>query len=133
MGAADKSLADDAKQCGMDRLFLLKVEGGRRTLLAAMNGQKIMRCSEFAAGLTDEIDLITDFLEGLGGDVCGIIDSADHGDGRGRINGPCGAFVVEADIAPGDGHAKCPASLGDTLHSGAELVKVLGLVRVAKV
>ena len=133
MGAANESLANDSEQGGVDRLFFLKVERRRSPFLAAMDGEKVVGSTEFAAGLADQEDLVTSLLEGLGGDVRRVVDAADHGDGGGRVDRTGGAFVVEADIAAGDGDVEGAASLGDSLHGGAELVEVLRLVGVAEV
>ena len=133
MGTADESFADNPKKCVVNGDFLIEVERRRSPFLAAMDGQEIMRAAEFVAGLTEEVDLVPSLLEGLSGDMGSISDGSNHGDGRSGVDRPGRAFVVEADVAPGDRDAEGAASLGNSLHGGTELVEVLGLVGIAEI
>src|SRR6185436_18573167 len=59
-----------------------------------------------------------------------VFYDADNADDGGRVDGGAVGFVVEADIAAGDGHVERTAGLGNAFDGLHELPHDLGLLRV---
>ena len=85
------------------------------------------------AGFADEEDDVTRSFEGLGGDVLGFFDKADHADGGRGVDGSGGGFVVEAHIAAGDGGVERAAGFGEAFDGFAELEEIFGFVRISEI
>src|SRR5216683_3319863 len=78
----------------------------------------------------DDVAFLTkgDFL-----DVRGVFDHAEDADDRRRVNGFAEGFVVEADVAAGDGRVEGGAGLGEAVDGFAELPHHLGLFGAAEI
>ena len=62
-----------------------------------------------------------------------VVDHAEHGDDRGRVDRLVAGLVVERDVAAGDGDLELEASVGQALDGFAELPHHLGVLRGAEV
>jgi len=133
VGAADEALADEVADGVLDSEFLRIVELRRGAGFAAVDGEEVVRSAEFVAGFADEEDDVTRGFEGLGGDVFGFFDEADHADGGRGVDGSGGGFVVEAHIAASDGCVECAAGFGETFDCFPELEEIFGFVRISEI
>src|SRR5207244_10385281 len=79
------------------------------------------RAAELAPGGAQDDDLVARRGEVAGDPVGDALEQADHADGRRRIDGAGGAFVVEADVAARHRGVERPAGLGDAPARLAEL------------
>src|SRR6267143_4919640 len=66
-------------------------------------------------------------------DVRGIVENAEDADDRRGIDGFAKSFVVEADVAAGDGSAEGGAGFGEAVDGFAELPHDFGLFRAAEI
>lgn len=133
MGAFDEAFADEVADGVLDGEFFGVVELRRRAGFAAVDGEEVVGRAEFVAGFADEEDDVTLGFEGLGGDVLGFFDEADHADGGRGVDGSGGGFVVEAHIAAGDGCVECAAGFGEAFDGFAELEEIFGFVWIAEI
>src|ERR1700687_3704769 len=66
-------------------------------------------------------------------DVRGVVENAKDADDRRRVDGFADGFVVEADVAAGDGRAEGGAGFGEAVDGFAELPHHFGLFGAAEV
>ena len=67
------------------------------------------------------------------GNLFRIIDQADHGNDRGRVNGALPMLIVETDVSSHHRNVEERTGVGQTLHAFLEHMIGLGLVRVGEV
>ena len=65
--------------------------------------------------------------------LCHIVQHPNHAHHRRGINSLAARFVVERDVAAGDGRSECRASFGDAVNGCRKLRHDLRLLRIAKV
>ena len=133
MGAADDTIADHVADGVLDGEFFGVVKLRWCAGFAAVDGEEVVCRAEFVAGFADEEDDVTCGFEGLGGDVLGFFDEADHADGGGWVDGSGGGFVVEAHIAAGDGCVERAAGFGEAFDGFAELEEIFGFVGISEI
>src|SRR5258708_36655846 len=81
----------------------------------------------------EEEDDVALVAEGDLQDVRDVVEDAEDADHRRRVNGFAKSFVVEADVAAGDGRAEGGAGFAETVDGFAELPHHFGLFRAAEV
>src|SRR5882762_1964537 len=76
---------------------------------------------------------VTFLAEGDFQDVRGVIENAEDADDRRWIDGFAESFVIEADVAAGDGRAEGGAGLGEAVDGFAELPHHFGFFGAAEI
>src|SRR6267143_995976 len=76
---------------------------------------------------------VTFLAEGDFQDLRGVVENAEDADDRRRIDGFAKSFVVEADVAAGDGRAEGGAGFGEAVDGFAELPHHFGFFGAAEI
>src|SRR5579863_8900104 len=124
--------------------FRAEIDHGRRTSDDAANRLRVFGRGKFALKIfgamargrtraVEQNDCVTFTLKTHAERAIGVFENAENAkNGRG-INGATERFVVEADVAAGDGSVEGATSFGDAVNRFAELAHHFGLLGIAEV
>ena len=150
MGGLDDALSGEGDEAVDEALFVGEVDRGRFAGNNGGDGLAVFRGGEFPGGISsgawrvargergkrraiEQDDKVAGVAEGDFQDAGDIVKDAEHADHGRRVDGFAEGFVVEADVAAGDGRAEGGAGFGEAVDSFAELPHHLGLFRAAEI
>src|SRR5205823_2201393 len=150
MGGLDDALSGEGDEAVDEALFVGEVDRGRFAGNNGGDGLAVFRGGEFPGGISsgawrvargergkrraiEQDDKVAGVAEGDFQDAGDIVKDAEHADHGRRVDGFAEGFVVEADVAAGDGRAKGGAGVGDAVDRFAELPHHFRLLRAAEV
>src|SRR5690606_38285640 len=94
------------------------------------------RAAELLAGVAEQVDQLALLPEGGRGAAGHVVDDAEDGDHRGRVDGGLAGLVVQRDVAAGHRGAELPAAVRQAAYRLGELPhdrRVLGRAEVQAV
>ena len=116
-----------------ERLLALEVDGGRHPAQVAVHDAGPGRAVELEGCGAEQVDVVALVLPARRHAARHVVDGAEHGDHRGRVDRHVAGLVVEADVAAGHRDPELEAAVGQPLDRLRELPHDLGVLGAAEV